>query len=296
MSYVVAQEERINVIETEVAGDIVVAVEKQVEIIEIETPALGISNKQIDDRVAALLQAGTGVSVDYNDTGNLIAIAVRNNQINVCDPAYAGGAKGDVRRLTNVSATSGSAVITSGSYSFTAADIGKTVFLNAAGTAGATLSTTIASVSSGAATLAAASQATLSGNGVCTFGTDDTAAFNAAFAAVRNAFLQVHPNAGWAPKLVIPPRAYLITDTINATGIRAHVWSVEANGAVLLAFVNDKPVIDVIHSRYYKFDGLTIAGDQNIKPKFGIMGGRRFNGTASDAGEFILEGRASAVR
>ena len=96
MSYViVTPEERINVIETVVSGDIVVVVEKQVETVEIETPPFGISNEQIDDRVAALIQAGRGISTSYNDGSGLLTIASRSAVIDVTDPEFAGGAKGD---------------------------------------------------------------------------------------------------------------------------------------------------------------------------------------------------------
>lgn len=94
------------------------------------------------------------------------------------------GAKGDGKVLGDCSITSGQAVLSSASYSFTSGDAGKHVMLNGGnGTAAAPLITTISSVSGGNATLAASASQTMPGNGACVFGTDDTAALAACEAA-----------------------------------------------------------------------------------------------------------------
>jgi len=97
------------------------------------------------------------------------------------------GAKGDGKTLSDVTTTASSAVISSASYSFTSADVGKYITIAGAGASASVLNATINSVSSGAATLSASAGTAISGTGVATFGTDNagaiTAAVNAASAA-----------------------------------------------------------------------------------------------------------------
>ena len=105
------------------------------------------------------------------------------------------GAKVDGRELTDVSMTSGSAVLDSAGYTFTAGDIGKKVGVAGAGTVSTDFNTnandgvliaTISSVSGGNATLSVAAVNTVSG-AVAVFGTpDDTAIAAAQTAAVAN--------------------------------------------------------------------------------------------------------------
>lgn len=84
--------------------------------------------------------------------------------------------KQDGRVLGDCSITSGQAVLSSASYGFVSGDVGKYVMLNGgAGAGAAPLIGTITSVSGGNATLSATASVTISGNGACIFGTDDTA-------------------------------------------------------------------------------------------------------------------------
>lgn len=100
------------------------------------------------------------------------------------DPAY--GAKGDGRVLGDV-VTNGTAVITSATANFTAADVNKYILIHGAnGTTSGPLITTIASRQSATqVTLASAASASVS-NCPAVYGTDDTAAINSAVTAAGN--------------------------------------------------------------------------------------------------------------
>lgn len=94
------------------------------------------------------------------------------------------GAKGDgVTVSATVTIASGSSALTASGAAFLSSDVGKTIAVPGAGTAGAALVTTIASYTSPSQIgLAAAAATTVSATTKSIFyGTDDTAAFNAAF-------------------------------------------------------------------------------------------------------------------
>ncbi len=93
------------------------------------------------------------------------------------------GAKGDARRIRNVTAGTASTTVTAPSASFVSGDVGKLIMVYTENGAGAR--TTIASVQSATQiTLNAAAGITVSGNtGFLVYGTDDRAAIAAAFTA-----------------------------------------------------------------------------------------------------------------
>lgn len=98
------------------------------------------------------------------------------------------GALGNGRQLTDGSIASGLAVVSSPSYTFVAADVGKLISVAGAGAAGAVLNGTISTVSAnGAATVSVTAGTTVTGTGVVTFGTDDSAAIQATVTAANAA-------------------------------------------------------------------------------------------------------------
>lgn len=113
------------------------------------------------------------------------------------------GAKGDAVNLsTPLIISSGSSLLTATGASFTLADVGKTILVRGAGPTGSDLVTTILAFNTtNNVTLAAVASTTLSSTGVITYGTDDTAAINAAKTASLNVF--------W------PAGNYIITSTID---------------------------------------------------------------------------------
>jgi hypothetical protein len=104
------------------------------------------------------------------DTGVAISVA-----------AY--GAKGDVLEVHDGVTTSGSTTVTSASGYFTQGDVGKLIYIQGAGTAGALLATTIAGVTSSTSiTIGTAAAASLTSRKIL-WGTDDSTAIAAAIAA-----------------------------------------------------------------------------------------------------------------
>lgn len=149
------------------------------------------------------------------------------------------GAKGDGKILYNGAMTAGSATLVvslSGFSGFNAADIGKAITVPGAGTAGAALVTTIASiVSSNSVTLAASALTTVSGQQV-TFGTNDTAALQAMFDYVtvnrRQAFL--------------PDGLYCVTSPLNVQARPG--WGLSGNGpecSILVQMADNVPLLDL---------------------------------------------------
>ena len=114
------------------------------------------------------------------------------------------GAKGDGITKTDGAITSGDNTLTSASSSFSSADVGKAILVTRAGTAGALLVTTIASINSGTSIeLTDAASTTVSSSGRFVYGTDDTASINDAFAALVSG------------RAVLPFGDYVVTDTIQ---------------------------------------------------------------------------------
>lgn len=100
------------------------------------------------------------------------------------------GAKCNGKTLTDVTTTSGSATISSASYTFLSTDVGKQIAVSAACSAGSApcsnlQSLTISSVSGGNATLSSNVTTSFSGNAQISFGTDDAAAINSAVTAAN---------------------------------------------------------------------------------------------------------------
>jgi hypothetical protein len=149
----------------------------------------------------AVYNAGVGYPVDQVIDGNLTVvdptgtgaygkITCQSLQVANSGAAYqflpeTYGAKGDGKAVSDVVAN-GTATITSATAGWSAADVGKHIMINGAnGATSGPLITTIASIQSPTqVTLASAAGASATGC-QAVWGTDDTAAFNAAFAAAK---------------------------------------------------------------------------------------------------------------
>ncbi|GAN78154.1 hypothetical protein [Acidisphaera rubrifaciens] len=95
-------------------------------------------------------------------------------------------------------------------------------------------------------------------------GGDDTAAFNAAFAALRTA------TSGTV--LGGPPRTYHIGGTINATGLTNSVSTmVSFPGAQILGTTNGGTVIDALGSRWTTWVGLNVGTAPGITGRIGMQ-------------------------
>lgn len=124
------------------------------------------------------------------------------------------GAKGDALRIFDAAITTGTATLTSTQAAFTSGDAGKTIHVFGAGAAGVPLVTTILSVSSGVAILAANAGTTVTvAEGL--FGTDDTAASISAVAYAKtlvrgSAFTKQQDGAS----VYYPKGGYLISSNV----------------------------------------------------------------------------------
>lgn len=114
------------------------------------------------------------------------------------------GAAGDTRRVLDGAINSGTAAFTSATAAFSSADVGKTIVITGAGSGGAPLITTISARTSGTAVTLAASASTTVTAKVTMIGTDDTAAFQNAHAAVL---------AAKSGTIFAPSGTYLTTGT-----------------------------------------------------------------------------------
>lgn len=116
------------------------------------------------------------------------------------------------------------------------------------------------------------------GNGT----TDDTAAINAAFAAVRAAVSTSLVSQGATLTIVFDAGTYLISDSINVTGIQAINFIVQGNGACILAKCTGKPAIDMLGSRWFTVNDLSIWGDSTLVPTYGVQIGRISSASVGD--------------
>ena len=183
------------------------------------------------------------------------------------------GAFGDGASALDGAMTSGSAVLSTANV-FTAADVGKPINVIGAGSAGALLSTTILSVASGVATLAANAASSVSAK-YFEYGHDDTVALVAFLAAV----------AGKTGTFT-PGKTYLF----NANPSTSHQMIVQSNthlvgyGATLKALVTagsncsnlwlcDSTEGTLVGPSNSSIDGLTVNGNSTARRAAGTFSG-----------------------
>lgn len=124
------------------------------------------------------------------------------------------GAKGDGRVIGDGTINS-TTTFTSASAGFTAADTGKTIMINGGqGTGGMPLITTITFVNSTTVTLASAATATATGCSAV-YGTDDTAAINAAVSAAAT-YAEVND---WFAEIVFGSKIYCLASGPTQTAV-----------------------------------------------------------------------------
>lgn len=157
---------------------------------------------------------------------------------NVTDPAY--GAKGDAKVIADGAITTGTAVLTSPSNGFASATPGMYVSVKGAGPTGVT--THIAQIASkqndGQVTLAASAATSVTG-AIVIFGTDDTAAIQAAVTAAET-YLATHTYA----QVFFPPRPFIVAGALNNTR--------SGNGQIVFG-----PFAATGHKRILEFRGET---------------------------------------
>ncbi len=186
------------------------------------------------------------------------------------------GAKGDMAIIGGCTMANGAISVACSSGSFTSADIGKSFYLQGAGAAGASLSSTIASVTnSTTVVLANMASTTVSGSGAV-YGSDDTT-------ALQNA-LNLQRSIGGA--LYLPAGNYL-HHGLNVTGQNSKIYGDNIGASQLFAIAVTNPGrinsattvgFDASGSQFNEFSGLAIIGGQpflaDLAPKVNFLGGR----------------------
>lgn len=112
---------------------------------------------------------------------------------------------------------------------------------------------------------------------------DDTAAIQGAIDEVKRLLDQaiVLSSKGWQPTLYFPSGLYKITNTLNLTAIKAHNFLIEGNNSVLVAAINNKPVLDMLSSANWSMRNIFIWPADGYTPSYGILMGRA---SSSDEG------------
>lgn len=168
------------------------------------------------------------------------------------------GAKGDGIALADGAITSGLAVLTSASATFTSADTGKLVTVTGAGAAGAPLATTISGFTDAhTVTLAATAGATVTGAAVV-YGTSNDTAFAAAAAALPQPSQGVSIPAVTGGAFYIPAGTYLISSTLNwkLNGLKVVTDGADAVKIVMTA--SNTPVVQVAGT-FQDISGITFS-------------------------------------
>lgn len=116
---------------------------------------------------------------------------------------------------------------------------------------------------------------------------DDTQAIRDAIVALRAAISTANATVTASPFLYFPPGVYPVEDTLNLTAITTKTWGLVGPGAIILGKCAGKPVLDLMASRYFKIQDLSIVGDSVESPSIGLQCGRP--GSSVSTGEFILD-------
>lgn len=167
---------------------------------------------------SALVLSSTPVTLGpfSSPTGAYVAPSdPRLTQFNPMQPAY--GAVGDAMLLTDVTMVSGHGYVTSTSYTFTSANIGQYIAVQGAGAAGADFTPVLINgvyTDGVSATTSGVTAGTSVTNARCMFGHDDSAAIQAAEAAVA-------ANDGGELEITSP---HLVLGTTNSSG--GVLWAV----------------------------------------------------------------------
>lgn len=67
---------------------------------------------------------------------------------------------------------------------------------------------------------------------------------------------------------------FLITDTLNLTGLRIAKWELDLGGSTIIAKTNGKPGIDALWTRHVKIRNGTMYGHPDAPPTYGLQIGR----------------------
>lgn len=195
--------------------------------------------------------------------------------------------KGDLQTLSSsFTIIASSTALSASSGVFTSSMVGKSIVLGGAGAAGAALITTIAGyIDSTHVTLTDSAATTLSAVSlVAPVGTDDAPALNEAFAAALAKTQTYSAATNIRAVFVIPQGSYLTLESLNWTNIKNNGLVVDMGSALIYGATNGQPIIDALGSRWFRWYGGILRGDQYAPPNVGLQIGR-INTTSLDSSD-----------
>jgi hypothetical protein len=181
----------------------------------------------------------------------------------------------------------------------TSDDVGKVICVHGAGAAGVALVTTISAVASATSATLADAAATTVDNAYVVWGTDNTAAFNAAFEAIRDAIADGTglTNSTGLRRIagdykVTVHGQFLCLGSINATAIQsARKWGIEfSDGSVVYSLAAGKVAFDCYQSRFATLRNVHVFGDFQATPEVGLFVSHGLDSATGGCGEHLLEG------
>ena len=114
--------------------------------------------------------------------------------------------------------------------------------------------------------------------------TDDSNALETMWQYIKNSAVNYDPTAlDWVTtRYVIPPGKYRVTRSINWTNLLAWNIHIEAKGALIVAEVNGKPVMDMLNTRGVHLDGLSVQTASGYTPQSAFLAGIGATGTCGN--------------
>jgi len=122
--------------------------------------------------------------------------------------------------------------------------------------------------------------------------TDDAAAFNSAFTAIRAVTALSGSGAqylGQAAHLVTPARVCLIKSTINATVLYGAGFTWDGEGTLILCQTNGTPCVDATGVENVTIRNLNIYGSATLTPNIGLAIGRYTSTSGNLAGNNVFD-------
>ena len=222
--------------------------------------------------------------------GPTVAVAatspVKTSVVNVA--TY--GAKGDMQVVgyAHYTIAAGSTTLLCDAGVFSQAMVGQLIVVPGAGVNGAGLMANITGYTNqGQVTLSVAASTSLAGvNELPEAGTDNTAFFDQAWADAQKEAIDQGGSAYIVASIDVPDGMYMVR-TLNFTGSGS--YSIKISGNATIWGVNaGAPIVDAIGSRYIKWDGVSLLGDQYSMPSVGLLLGRSGDTGHNSADESVF--------
>ena len=199
------------------------------------------------------------INANFSSLGALISTpnaptGTPNSSTQTLFSPYDFGCKIDAINKSDITTRANSKVISSASHNFSAGDVGKLITIAGAAAAAGVLNASIVSVNAqGQATLSVTAGTTISGTGVATMGTDDTANFQACINAAAKSKSVAGPGGGL---IVLPNGIMVMSSVVWATNVSLqgqgagksilkHIMVTDAIASMISNTVGSLPLHDI---------------------------------------------------